>query len=632
MSDEEILEVRNIGAGSLAEIREKLGDFTPASVPVEPVPVEQDDQKDETLPPPSATSRTPLDVLGLSVRPYNALRTHGIETVERLAAMSDEEILEVRNLGAKSLAEIKERLQAFSPIVPSTQSDPVAQENGKHAPPSRLLGDDFLRVLQRESIPLDDISITRLALSELLEKSLYRVGVHSLGNLVRQPRDTLPKVSILLQRLRLYLDWLLKQNEETKLAEVTGQSISPMYRLMLKETSLDELVDRWMSKLTKRQRRVIQWRYGLDGEALTLQEVGELLGVTRERARQIQAKAFRVLRKPESRDVIRPLLRLLMHLFEQAGGLVSEAQIAAILHRELVVDGVNTTGVIRLIFEFQNEIKWLKPVQAWGLASFPLNYVEDVQERLTKILKQEHVPLPFDEMIARFKTTCFYHSRKDELRDDFIIICLRTHPDISIGEDSQCSLKRWRKRRVGEIVLALREIGEPAHYSKIAAVVNARIPLERHINDHVIHVRLTQYPEIFVWVGLRGTYGLKEWGLEQALHYEEVLAQIFQQAGHPLTFEQVLAEVPPLRPYYEESSLLLTLATNGRFRSFPDNTYGLVEWQEEDVSTDEYRLQKLFDQVAQVASSFKPKPGSLETLEGIDSFIAQAREKLDDRD
>jgi RNA polymerase sigma factor, sigma-70 family len=51
-------------------------------------------------------------------------------------------------------------------------------------------------------------------------------------------------------------------------------------------------LDAALLALTKRERKVMRLRYGLDGENLTLEAVGQRLGVTRERVRQIQAKAL----------------------------------------------------------------------------------------------------------------------------------------------------------------------------------------------------------------------------------------------------------------------------------------------------------------------------------------------------
>ncbi len=62
---------------------------------------------------------------------------------------------------------------------------------------------------------------------------------------------------------------------------------------------LKEQVEDVLASLTGRERRVLQLRFGLDdGRGRTLEEVGKEFGVTRERIRQIEAKALRKLRHP----------------------------------------------------------------------------------------------------------------------------------------------------------------------------------------------------------------------------------------------------------------------------------------------------------------------------------------------
>jgi RNA polymerase primary sigma factor len=72
-------------------------------------------------------------------------------------------------------------------------------------------------------------------------------------------------------------------------------------RQMLKE-QMDDVLD----SLTGRERRVLQLRFGLeDGRQRTLEEVGREFGVTRERIRQIEAKALRKLRHPSRSKKLR---------------------------------------------------------------------------------------------------------------------------------------------------------------------------------------------------------------------------------------------------------------------------------------------------------------------------------------
>ena len=62
---------------------------------------------------------------------------------------------------------------------------------------------------------------------------------------------------------------------------------------------LREQLDDVLNTLTPREKKVLQLRFGLnDGRSRTLEEVGNVFGVTRERIRQIEAKALRKLRHP----------------------------------------------------------------------------------------------------------------------------------------------------------------------------------------------------------------------------------------------------------------------------------------------------------------------------------------------
>jgi RNA polymerase primary sigma factor len=66
---------------------------------------------------------------------------------------------------------------------------------------------------------------------------------------------------------------------------------------------------RALEHLTERERRIIDLRYGLvDGQRRTLEEVGRVLGMTRERARQIEAEALRRLRHPDIGQHLRDYL------------------------------------------------------------------------------------------------------------------------------------------------------------------------------------------------------------------------------------------------------------------------------------------------------------------------------------
>ena len=72
---------------------------------------------------------------------------------------------------------------------------------------------------------------------------------------------------------------------------------------------LHEHLESVLNTLPPREARILQLRYGLvDGQHLTLNEVGRKMGVTRERVRQIEAQALRRLRTPSIQRTLRSYL------------------------------------------------------------------------------------------------------------------------------------------------------------------------------------------------------------------------------------------------------------------------------------------------------------------------------------
>ena len=98
-------------------------------------------------------------------------------------------------------------------------------------------------------------------------------------------------------------------DDESKLGDFIADPKSPSPFNELVSISLKEEIDKVLSTLTPREEKVIRMRLGIGEKTdYTLEEVGEVFGLTRERIRQIEAKALRKLKHPSRRKRLESFL------------------------------------------------------------------------------------------------------------------------------------------------------------------------------------------------------------------------------------------------------------------------------------------------------------------------------------
>lgn len=109
------------------------------------------------------------------------------------------------------------------------------------------------------------------------------------------------KVQEIIQADRepISMEMPLNRDEETYLGDLIEDNESSRPDANTEEQLMRQDLNRMLSQLTPRERDIMHLRYGLeDGRQRTLEEVGRLFNITRERVRQIEHKAFRKLRQP----------------------------------------------------------------------------------------------------------------------------------------------------------------------------------------------------------------------------------------------------------------------------------------------------------------------------------------------
>jgi RNA polymerase primary sigma factor len=107
------------------------------------------------------------------------------------------------------------------------------------------------------------------------------------------------KEIIQADREPISMEMPLNRDEETYLGDLIEDNESARPDSTTEEELMRQDLNRMLSQLTPRERDIMHLRYGLeDGRQRTLEEVGRLFNITRERVRQIEHKAFRKLRQP----------------------------------------------------------------------------------------------------------------------------------------------------------------------------------------------------------------------------------------------------------------------------------------------------------------------------------------------
>jgi len=136
------------------------------------------------------------------------------------------------------------------------------------------------------------------AMRKLTQELGQEPSMDELANEMEMPMYKVEQIMRVAQK-SLSLEMPVGEEEDGHLGDFIEDKASLPPMEMATQKLLQEQVSGVLNSLSPREGRVVQLRFGLkDGHAHTLDEVGKKFGVTRERVRQIEAKALRKLRHP----------------------------------------------------------------------------------------------------------------------------------------------------------------------------------------------------------------------------------------------------------------------------------------------------------------------------------------------
>ncbi len=340
--------------------------------------------------------------------------------------------------------------------------------------------------------------------------------------------------------------------------------------------NVSKLVAQLTAGLDSRQKAVIEGRYGIkDGNPKTLAEIGEVMGVTRERVRQIEAGALQALRPLLKKDEVRQLVELVKSHIKNVGGLRRENLLLEDL-KLMVADAssANFANKIHFILDVSGEVRFAPEDNSvfsfWYLSEedrkkavgFVSKLVKSMENKRDTVVSHQSIDKVFEEVVKP-------HNLKDLIALNYISASKHFHVN-SFGDFGLSAWPEVNPRTVRDwAYLVLKKQSKPLHFEDIAVAINkVRKDSKKSAHMQTVHNELIKDPR-FVLVG-RGMYSLKELGVMPGTA-REVMARLLNDHG-PLNPEELLKLVLNER-MLKKNTVLINLRNRKHFKRMDDGRY-----------------------------------------------------------
>ena len=159
-------------------------------------------------------------------------------------------------------------------------------------------------------LPLNQVgSLNKInkALSKFEQENERQPSNEELSEMIDVPKDKISD-TIRVGSGHVSVDAPFVEGEDNSLLDVLPNDDSPSADRGLVNESLNTEIERALSTLTDREREIIKSFFGIGCQEMTLEEIGERFGLTRERVRQIKEKAIRRLKSPSRSKLLKSYL------------------------------------------------------------------------------------------------------------------------------------------------------------------------------------------------------------------------------------------------------------------------------------------------------------------------------------
>lgn len=330
------------------------------------------------------------------------------------------------------------------------------------------------------------------------------------------------------------------------------------------------------TKLTKglspKTKDIFDRRFGVKtGKIETLESIGQRLGITRERVRQIEEAGFTFIRK-NNKEILENVFRGLDEYFEKHGGFKKESVVLEDLggkkNKPYVLFLLTMGSQFSRVCEKKDYFDFWSAVQGYDAK------VKSNLNALVEDLKNHKNLVTHQELSANFAS-------KYNLTQEHLVSYLQISKKIQPHKDGRLGLIEWpeiKPRGVKDkAFLVLKNQKAPLHFRKITELIDG---LEYNLPNKKTHAQTVHNELIkdarFVLVG-RGLYALGEWGYVPGT-IKDIITNILKEKQQGAMQEDVVKEVMGQR-LVVKNTILINLNNKKHFHKNEDGKYFLRETQ-----------------------------------------------------
>ena len=326
-----------------------------------------------------------------------------------------------------------------------------------------------------------------------------------------------------------------------------------------------ETVDR------EREREIIARRFGLYDRKETLEQIGELLGITRERVRQLEKSVVTKLKTAAEKDEIPGLDEItaaIIDILQTNGHIMRITQLA-----ELLTGDASKINQARISFlsELSPRLSVIDESDHFynAVGERSVHDEKHIREAVGKIvdaIKKIGQPTEIGPVAEAVKSNDPDHTQ-----------ALATTSKYLASLNGVWGLTKWPtvnpKNIRDKIYVILSEKGTHMHFSEISDAIKASEFKRKNVTTQAIHNELIK-DKRFVLIG-RGIYALSEWGYKKGT-VADIITEVLRKSDEPLHRDEIVKRVLKTR-YVKETTILLNLQGKPQFKRVAKATYTLDE-------------------------------------------------------